>query len=109
MKIQPSKLEALSESWFRRGRKEMAACLAAGDVLLTHGNPLLTFEDLENHLYPKYESEVRKAMLLCATFPEIGGKHMQRILEGAALELVDNFQDAFRASYEEEINRSDAA
>lgn len=109
MSIPKYRLEQLSEDWFRLQREEMAADLASGEVLLTHGNPLLTYEDLEGHLDPKYMEEVSKAIKLCGKNPELGGKHVQKILENAALDLVDNFQDAFRASYEEEINRSDAA
>lgn len=109
MKIQPSKLEALSESWFRRNREEMAACLAAGEPLLVHGKPYLTYENLEHHLDPNYIGQVMKAVELCGREPERGGKHVQRILEGAALDLINAHESAFRASYEEEINRSEAA
>lgn len=109
MKIQPSKLEALSESWFRRNREEMAACLAHGETLKAFGKPLLTAEDLENRVYSWHDTEIRVAMCLCTMSPEVGGKHVKRILDRAALDLVNAFQDELRASYEEEINQKDAA
>lgn len=109
MKIKPSKLEAFSETWFQANREEFAAMLAAGEELLAFGKRYLNFENVEDRLYEYHEAEHSAALKLCAISPEIGGKHVKKLLETVALELVDAFKDGFRASYEEEINRKDAA
>lgn len=109
MKIQPSKLEALSESWFQSNREEMAACLAADESLRTFNKTLLSFEDLEDRVYSDHAGELTTALKLCAIEPGTGGKHIRKLLETVALELVDAFEYGFRASYEEEINQKDAA
>jgi len=109
MKIQPHKLEAFSEKWFQSNREEFAAMLAAGEELLAFGKKYLNFENVEDRLYKYHEAEHSAALKLCAISPEVGGKHMKKLLETVALELVDAFEGGFRASYEEEINRSEAA
>ena len=109
MKIQPSKLEELSENWFLLNREEFAAMLAAGETLVAHGDPVLEFEDIENAIIPDHLEEFRSCLKLCAIEPATGGKHMRKLLETVAQKLVDDFQDGFRASYEEEINQKDAA
>ena len=109
MKIPQYRLTELSESWFQSNREEFAAMLASGETLVAYGKPLLNFEDLENLLFSDQLSEIRTAMQLCAISPELGGKHVQKILDAVAQKLVDEFQDAFRASYEQEINQRDAA
>lgn len=109
MKIQPSKLEQFSEQWFQSHREELAAMLAAGETLKIRHKPALIFENVEDALYPEHEAEVTRAMQLCAISPELGGKHMKKLLEAVALELVDGFKDGFRASFEEDINGRDAA
>ncbi len=109
MKIQPSRLAKFSDKWFQSRREEFAAMLAAGETLNANGKPLLSFEELDNRLYPDNQAELHAAMQLCAISPELGGKHVKRVLEAVALELVDTFESAFRADYERELNRSEAA
>lgn len=109
MKIQPSRLAELSGNWFRLNREEMAACLAADEGLQAFGKALLSFEDLEDRVYSDHAGELTAALKLCAIDPVTGGKHMRKLLESVALELVDAFECGLRASYEEEINRSEAA
>ena len=109
MKIPQDRLEQLSDRWFQNNREELAAELAAGETLVAYGKPLLDAEDLDNRLYGENEKEINSAIRLCASNPELGGRHVKKICEAVALELVDTYQDAFRASYEQEINRSDAA
>jgi hypothetical protein len=109
VKIQPSRLAELSENWFRLNREEMAAHLASDESLQAFDKALLSFEDLEERVYSDHAGELTAALKLCAIEPVTGGKHIRKLLETAALELVDAFECGLRASYEEEINRSEAA
>jgi len=109
MSIPKDRLEQLSERWFRSNREELAAELASGETLVAYGKPLLDAEDLDNRIYTENLTEINSAIRLCATNPELGGRHVKRICEAVALELVDAYEDTLRDSYEQEINRSDAA
>ena len=109
MKIPKDRLEQLSERWFQSNREELAAELASGETLVAYGKPILAADDLDNRLYTENEAEFNAAVRLCAKNPELGGRHVKRICEAVALELVDAYEDTLRDSYEHEINRSDAA
>jgi hypothetical protein len=109
MRIQKSKLETLSDEWFQNWREEMAAVLACGEDIHAYGKPILVFDDVADNLYPELGEEVKNAMMMCAINAELGGKHMTKILEGVALALVDANEMTLRDSYEEELNRSEAA
>jgi len=109
MKIPQDRLEQLSDRWFQNNREELAAELAAGESLVAYGKPLLDVGDLDNRLYTENLTEINSAIRLCTTNPELGGRHVKKVCEAVALELVDLYQDTLRDSYEQEINRSDAA
>ena len=109
MTIQKSKLEVMSDEWFQSWRTELAAILACGEDIHAYGKPILTFDDVTDNLYPELDEEVKGAMKLCANDALLGGKHMTRILEGVALALIDANEMTLRDSYEQELNRSDAA
>ena len=101
-----------AEQEFIDHREELAAELLSGLELWACGKPLLAFDDLEQAVFDpcgEYSDQISAAFKLCIASPVEGGLAIASIFESAAQDMVDDFEDAFRADYELDFDMRDAA
>ena len=89
-------IEAIVEREWSRAREDLADQLANGELIKADNRVVLAFGDVNDRLWSLYPEQGEAALALCARSPELGGKHVQRLMFDLALELVDAYADAFK-------------
>lgn len=103
-------LENMAEQIWRDSREDMAERLAAGEALKVNGITVLDESNISDHLFnPDNATETSKAMALCAVNHAVGGKHIKRLMERSALELVDAYEDDFKRDIQNDLEQGEAA
>lgn len=100
--------EAVDKQW-SEAREALAEQLAAGKTLKAGGRPVLSKDDVVDHLFFEKPDEANTAMVLCFISPAIGGKHIKRLMEEMALDLLDDYADAFKDDIQRDIQQGEAA
>jgi len=81
-------------------RDDLADQLANGEMIKADDRVVLAFGDVTDRLWSLRPEQGEAAIALCARSPELGGRHMQRLVFEIAQELVDIFADAFKNDLE---------
>lgn len=102
-------LEIRTEAVWLDIREGLADQLATGETIKVNGRPLLDFENVEGWLFDNKAEEVRQAMILCAINEGLGGKHMKRLIEEAALALVNLYSDNFKQEIRSDLSKGGIA
>jgi hypothetical protein len=92
--------ERVKRAW-ESVREDMADQLISGKPLEASCGTVLSFGDITDRLWSLYPSRGEAALRLCVGSHELGGKHTHNLLYDIALELVDNFADAFKKDLEQ--------
>jgi hypothetical protein len=93
--------ENYAEQRFLDERESLAETLASGQSIQADGKAL-DYDDLLDHLYINRDDQLRAAFRLCMVSEALGGRHLKRILEESATELVDKYAKEFRSDMEKD-------
>lgn len=98
--------DRVDERW-REERQEIADMIARGETytLSVPGKPdvHLDYWEIDDWLYRNAEDEIHKAMALCVMHPELGGKHVKRLVERAALAVTDQLATEIKSAIRREL------
>ena len=94
---------------WREQRDELAERLAKGSSLRALGEVVLEADDVADRLFGDNPDEANSAMVLCVNNPQLGGKHIARMMREAAEKLVEESSSRFKADIENDIENGEVA